>query len=76
MLLFKYKPVKQYILTREQEGSAIMFLTVKEVSELLRLNEHHTYKLIRQKEIPSIRLGGKILIPKESLMQMLKQKEA
>ncbi|PTH61883.1 DNA-binding protein [Staphylococcus agnetis] len=53
-----------------------MFLTVKEVSELLRLNEHHTYKLIRQKEIPSIRLGGKILIPKESLMQMLKQKEA
>ena len=46
-----------------------MYLTVKEVSELLRLNEHHTYKLIREKEIPS-------LVPKQALMNMLKEKEA
>ncbi|HBE8406200.1 MAG: helix-turn-helix domain-containing protein [Staphylococcus simulans] len=52
-----------------------MYLTVKEVSELLRLNEHHTYKLIRENEIPSIRLGRKILVPKQALMNMLKEKE-
>ncbi|MFL1422802.1 helix-turn-helix domain-containing protein [Staphylococcus ureilyticus] len=52
-----------------------MYLTVKEVSELLRLNEHHTYKLIKQKEIPSIRIGRKILIPKETLLNKLQEKE-
>lgn len=53
-----------------------MYLTVDEVAEMLRLNKHHTYKLIRQNEIPSIRLGRKILVPKQALMNMLKEKEA
>jgi len=52
-----------------------MYLTAKEVAHLLRLNEQHVYRLIRQKEIPSIRLGRKVLIPKEALMKMLKEKE-
>ncbi|QRN92058.1 helix-turn-helix domain-containing protein [Mammaliicoccus sciuri] len=52
-----------------------MYMTVKEVSELLRINEQHAYRLIKLKEIPSIRLGRKVLIPKETLMKMLKDKE-
>lgn len=48
-----------------------MFLTIKETAELLRCKEHHTYKLVRNNEIPSVRLGSKILIPKEQLLNQL-----
>ena len=51
-----------------------MFLTIKETAELLRVSERHTYTLARKKEIPSVRVGGKILIPKEKLLnQLLKE---
>ncbi|WP_436855194.1 helix-turn-helix domain-containing protein [Staphylococcus caeli] len=52
-----------------------MFMTVKEVAQLLRINERHTYKLIQENEIPHIKLKGKILINKENLLQKL-NKEA
>ena len=51
-----------------------MFLTIKETADLLRFSEHRIYALVRQKEIPSVRVGGKILIPKEKLInQLLKE---
>ena len=53
-----------------------MFFTVKETAELLRFTEHRTYTLVRNNEIPSVRVGGKILIPKNKLMDQLFKKEA
>ncbi len=38
--------------------------TVKEVARMLRLNLGGTYKLIRDGEIPAIKLGGRWTIPK------------
>lgn len=48
-----------------------MFLTVKETAELLRISERYTYQLIRNNELPHIKLGSKILIDKDSLMKFL-----
>lgn len=48
-----------------------MFLTIKETAELLRFSEHRTYTLARNNEIPSVKVGGKILIPKEKLLNQL-----
>ncbi|MDT0670656.1 helix-turn-helix domain-containing protein [Staphylococcus chromogenes] len=48
-----------------------MFLTIKETAELLRCTEHNIYKLARNNEIPSVKVGGKVLIPKEQLLNQL-----
>ena len=50
-----------------------MFLTVKETAELLRVSQRHVYKLVKNKEIPSIRLKGKILVDKDELLTKLKE---
>ena len=52
-------------------GGDYMFLTVKETAKLLRISERYTYQLIKKNEIPHIKLGSKILIDKDSLMEYL-----
>ncbi|MCH4420250.1 MULTISPECIES: helix-turn-helix domain-containing protein [Staphylococcus] len=52
-----------------------MFMTVKEVARLLRISERHTYKLIKKNVIPHTKIGGKILINKEKLLNTLEKKE-
>ncbi len=48
-----------------------MFLTVKETADFLRISEKHTYKLISNNKIPYIKLGRKILVDKNSLIEHL-----
>ncbi|UXR37486.1 helix-turn-helix domain-containing protein [Staphylococcus simulans] len=48
-----------------------MLLTVKETAKFLRLSDKYTYRLIKENKIPHIRLGGKILVDKESLIEYL-----
>ncbi|BGE81981.1 helix-turn-helix domain-containing protein [Staphylococcus petrasii] len=48
-----------------------MLLTVKETAEFLRISERYAYKLIGNNKIPYIKLGGKILIDKNSLIDYL-----
>lgn len=43
------------------------YYTVPEVAEILRLKRSHTYKLIRQGVIPSVRLGRFIRVPADKL---------
>ena len=50
-----------------------MYLTVKETAELIRMSERHTYKLI-QNVIPHTKIGGKILINKEKLLDTLEKR--
>lgn len=52
-----------------------MYLTVKEVSEMLRSSERYIYKLVSNGTIPAIRLEGKILIDQEKLKAVLKSFE-
>jgi excisionase family DNA binding protein len=46
-------------------------LTVPEVSALLGLSRNGTYAAIAAGEIPSIRIGRRLLVPKAALGRML-----
>lgn len=46
-------------------------LRVKEAADVLGFNLHQTYRLIKQGAIPSIRIGGTILVPRAALDRML-----
>lgn len=48
-------------------------LTVKETSELLGLSRNSTYQGILTGEIPHLKIGKRILIPKASLERMLSE---
>ena len=45
--------------------------TVKEAGRKLGLGRNSTYEGIRKGEIPSIRIGNRILVPKAALDRML-----
>jgi len=47
------------------------FLTVNEVAELLRVSTRTAYLLVQTGEVPSVRVGGSIRIPRATLVQEL-----
>ena len=53
-----------------------VFLTVKEAALLLRLKRSTAYELVRRGEIPAIRLGRFIRVPREALLSMGKDFDA
>jgi excisionase family DNA binding protein len=42
-------------------------LTVPETAEILRVSKNTAYELVRQRRIPAIRLGRRILVPRHEL---------
>jgi excisionase family DNA binding protein len=46
-------------------------LTVEEAAAILRLSRNAAYEAIARKEIPSIRIGRRILVPMASFERML-----
>lgn len=46
-------------------------LTVTEAAELLGISRATAYECVRTGEIPSLRLGGRILIPREKFDGLL-----
>lgn len=51
-------------------------MTVKDVAAYLRVHTDMIYALVKQKEIPHVRLGSRILFTKESIQGwMLDQEE-
>jgi excisionase family DNA binding protein len=46
-------------------------ITVPEAAKLLGISRNHCYELVKQGVIPSIRLGGRIVIPKIALDKKL-----
>ena len=49
-------------------------LTVKELSDLLRLHPTTVYKLVRQGKIPSFRVGNEWRFRKDAIMRWLSEK--
>lgn len=47
------------------------YLTVKEVSELLKITTTTTYKLFKTKGFPSKKIGGALRVNKEKLIQWI-----
>jgi excisionase family DNA binding protein len=46
-------------------------LTVSEAARLLRLSRAFTYKLIARGELPSVRFGRRIMIPRAAIERIL-----
>jgi len=46
-------------------------LTVDEAAEILRLSRNATYQGIERKQIPSVRIGKRILVPRAALERLL-----
>jgi excisionase family DNA binding protein len=42
------------------------FMTVAEVAKALDLSEMRVYQLVRAREIPSVKLGGRIRVPRRA----------
>lgn len=54
-------------------GDDKLCLSVNEVAIILGLSRNATYQAIRRGQIPSIRVGKRILVPRVALQAMLTQ---
>jgi excisionase family DNA binding protein len=52
------------------------FLTIAEVSQTLRLKPQTLYKMIKEGEIPAVRVGSQWRIPEEKFQEWINQKLA
>jgi len=55
----------------KQETTAKVVFTVEEVAKILRIGRSHAYRSIAHGDIPVIRIGKRILIPKVALDKWL-----
>lgn len=46
-------------------------LTVEEAASLLGISRNLAYELVAEGQIPSIRLGRRVLVPRQALYRML-----
>jgi len=56
-----------------QQQQERLTLTVSEVAHLLGLSWGATYEAVRTGQIPSIRIGRRIIIPRVALAKMLEE---
>jgi len=60
--------------TQSNEPSRLVY-TVDEAAELLGLSRNAAYEAVRRGDIPNIRIGRRILVPKQRLDDMLNEEE-
>lgn len=58
------------------ELSRHIVLSVREVAALLGISKDLAYDLIRRDELPSVRLGARIVVPTRGLLQLLEGSDA
>ena len=51
-----------------------MFLNVATVAKLLGISQSSGYELMHEKEFPSIKIGSRILVPRDKLRDWLEEK--
>jgi len=52
-------------------GQEPLTLTVREAAKLLGISRNTAYEAIARGEIPSVRLGKRLIVPRHQLMQLL-----
>ena len=52
-------------------GEETLVFTMAEAAKLLRLGRTAAYEAVRRGDIPVIRIGGRLLVPKAALERML-----
>lgn len=55
-------------------GEKVIFLTVEEVKQRLNLGRSMTYKMVKSGEIPAVRFGDSIRVPKHLLGKYIAEK--
>ena len=50
-----------------------MLLTIKEVSKNLKISASTLYRWVHKKEIPFVKLGGKLLFEEDKLNEFIKK---
>jgi excisionase family DNA binding protein len=48
-------------------------LTVKEAAAILRISQSKLYQLVREKAVPHVTLGGRVVIPEKQLFSWLER---
>lgn len=51
-----------------------MILTVPEAAKLLRLSRAFTYQLVAEAQLPSLKLGRRVLIPRSALERFIEDR--
>ena len=54
-------------------GVERLCLTVPEAAAMLGLSRNFTYELVKQKQLPVIKFGKRLLIPRTALAKMLEK---
>ena len=60
-------------LTRPAAIDRRLCITVPEAAEMLGISRNFAYELVRERKLPSIRFGKRLLIPRVALEKMLEE---
>ena len=52
-------------------GEESLVLTVEEAAKVLRISRGLAYELVRRGELPSIRLGRRLVVPRRRLLALV-----
>jgi excisionase family DNA binding protein len=61
--------VSRNVMSKINQGTVVF--TVEEVAEVLRLSRNSAYRGIERGEIPSIKVGRRLLVPRPALERLL-----
>lgn len=50
-----------------------MLLTIKEISKILKISESTLYRWVHKREIPFVKLGGKLLFSQDEIQEYIKK---
>lgn len=55
----------------KSRGADPLVLTVDEVAKVLRVSRQTAYEAVRRGELPTLRMGRRILVPRAALLKLL-----
>jgi len=56
---------------RHDEGEECLVWTVEEAGRLLGISRAHAYELVARGELPHLRLGRRVVVPKQGIETLL-----
>ena len=64
---------RKYVMPHHAELDKRRCITVPEAAAMLGLSRNFTYELVKQKQLPVIKFGKRLLIPRVALEKMLEK---
>ena len=64
---------KLLIIKKLLHGKKIMLIKIKDVAEMLAMNQSNIYKLVYHKAIPYIKIGGALRFDKDKIIAWINQ---